>query len=43
MNEDKDLLRKLIRHLIKSHIMEPKDLARVLGYDLITFIKKYMP
>lgn len=40
--DDKDKLTKLVKYLLRNHIIEAPELAKVLGYDLKTFIKKYL-
>lgn len=35
-------LHKLVDYLIKNHIMETKDIAKILGLTLKQFIEQYM-
>lgn len=35
-------LHKLVDYLVKHHMMEPKDIAKVLGLNLKQFIEQYM-
>lgn len=41
-NVSYEALHKLVDHIIKNHIMEPKEIAKVLGLSLTEFIAQYM-